>query len=172
MKTVFLDRDGVINKRLIGDYVKRIEEFEFLDGVLDAIKLLKEHNYRIIIITNQQGIGKKLMSEEDLNKIHSFMIKEIEKNGGKVDKIYYCPHLENENCNCRKPKPGMIEQALKDYPDINKENTFMIGDTESDVKLAKNAGLRSIIIGEEADPDFRFKSLLEATMFLVREEKW
>ncbi|HOJ49759.1 MAG TPA: HAD family hydrolase [Spirochaetota bacterium] len=167
MNTIFIDRDGVINKRLIGDYVKNINEFEFLDGVIEAIRILKKNGYRVIIITNQQGIGKGLMTLEDLEKIHSFMMKKIKEGGGDIDRIYFCPHLETDNCNCRKPKTGMIDQALKDYPDIKKEDCFMIGDTKSDIELAKNAGLKSILIGdEELDSDLKFSSLLDAVKFV------
>ncbi|MFA5541921.1 MAG: HAD-IIIA family hydrolase, partial [Bacteroidales bacterium] len=103
-KTLFLDRDGVINTRLVDDYVKTWKEFEFIEGVLEAISIFSKEFDRIFIVTNQQGIGKGIMSEEDLDKIHSRMIEEIEAKGGRIDKIYFCKHLAKENHIDRKPR--------------------------------------------------------------------
>ena len=107
--TLFLDRDGVINKKLEGRYVRDFSEFEFMEGTIDAISKLTNKFNRIIIITNQQGIGKGIMSDADLNILHTKMEERIEQLGGKINKIYYCPHLEELDCLCRKPRPGMIE---------------------------------------------------------------
>lgn len=168
MKTIFLDRDGVINERIVGDYVKRIEEFKFLNGVIEAIRILKENKYRLIVITNQQGIGKGIMSKDDLEEIHSYMLKRIREGGGDIDKIYFCPHLEADNCKCRKPKTGMIDMALKDFPDINLKESFLIGDTNSDIDLARKVGIKSILVGEEEiDSDFKFSTLLDAVKFIL-----
>ncbi len=141
-KAIFLDRDGVINKRLIGDYVKSIEEFQILPKVRETIIELKNKGYVIIIITNQQGIGKGLMSKEDLEFIHKYMVKEIPE----IDDIYYCPHLEG-TCNCRKPKPGMLINASKKW-NINFKNSWMIGDSESDILAGKSVGCKTIKIQE------------------------
>ena len=117
-RVLFLDRDGVINKRLIDEYVTTVEEFEFLPGVLEAISKLNSSFSRIFIVTNQQGIAKGLMTEVDLSEIHLNMLQQIAANGGKVDAVFYCPHMRNEGCDCRKPKIGMYEQALGSFPDI------------------------------------------------------
>ena len=119
LDTLFLDRDGVINVKLEARYVRNSNEFEFMQGALVAISKLSKLFKRILIVTNQQGIGKGIMTEDDLNLLHSFMTSEIGKLNGKIDKIYFCPHLDTENCNCRKPNPGMINQAIADFPDID-----------------------------------------------------
>ena len=111
--TLFLDRDGVINEKIDG-YVKTYSEFKFIDGVLESLKHLSEYFEKIIIVTNQQGIGKKLMTIDDLERLHKSMINEINLFGGRIDKIYYCPCLESENCGeCRKPKSGMLIDAKR-----------------------------------------------------------
>ena len=107
--TLFLDRDGVINKKLERRYVRNFSEFEFITGALKAISELSNLFTRIIIITNQQGVAKGIMSEADLIILHTHMQESIEHFGGKINKIYYCPHLEEIDCMCRKPKAGMIE---------------------------------------------------------------
>ena len=112
LDTLFLDRDGVINVKLDGQYVKNTDEFEFIKGAQVAISKLSNIFNRIIVVTNQQGIAKGIMSDKDLDALHEYMLLELEKNGGVIDKIYYCPHLSSENCNCRKPNPGMIQQAI------------------------------------------------------------
>ena len=142
--TLFLDRDGVINKKLDGKYVRNWEEFTFIPNVLNSISKLSRLFNRIIIITNQQGIGKGLMSKNDLLFLHQKMLKEIEKAGGKINKIYFCPHLETDNCNCRKPKIGMIEKAIQDFSSINIKKSYLIGDSPSDIKAGTKAGLHTI----------------------------
>ena len=142
--TLFLDRDGVINKKLDGKYVRNWEEFTFIPNVLNYISKLSQLFNRIIIITNQQGIRKGLMSENDLLFLHQKMLNEIEKVGGKINKIYFCPHLETDNCNCRKPRIGMIEKAIKDFPSINIKKSYLIGDSSSDIEAGKRAGLHTV----------------------------
>ena len=142
--TLFLDRDGVINKKLEGRYVRDWEEFEFMPKARFALSELSKKFERIIIITNQQGIGKGIMNKNDLHLLHQKMINEIEKKGGKIDKIYFCLHLEKDNCNCRKPKIGMIENAIKDFPSINIQNTYLIGDSPFDIQAGEKAGIKSI----------------------------
>jgi D-glycero-D-manno-heptose 1,7-bisphosphate phosphatase len=148
--TLFLDRDGVINKKLRGRYVRNFGEFDFIVGALDAISKLSNVFARIIIITNQQGISKKIMSESDLNILHTQMVNMIEEFGGKISKIYYCPHLEEADCICRKPKPGMIEHAIIDFPEIIIENSYLIGDSDSDIEAGKSMNLNTF----KVDNDF------------------
>ena len=117
--TLFLDRDGVINKKLENDYVKTIDEFEFLPQVLEAIKQFSSHFQKIVVVTNQQGISKKLMTENDLEKVHQYLLAEVNKYGGKIDAIYYAPQLAEENSVMRKPNIGMAMAAKKEFPSID-----------------------------------------------------
>lgn len=161
--TLFLDRDGVINVRLIDDYVKNINEFEFLPGVLDAFKIFTEKFGRIIIVTNQQGVGKGLMTLQDVDTVHQFMTKEIEAQKGRIDAIYVCPQLKSDPDNFRKPSPRMAYMAQHDFPEIDFDKSIMIGDSNSDIEFGKNAGMYTILIGDEpvkCKPDSKFESLL------------
>lgn len=147
--TLFLDRDGVINKRLVGDYVKKWEEFEFLENVPETIAFCAKRFKTIVVVTNQQGIGKKLMTEEDLHGIHHNMIKHIESKGGRIDKVYFCPHLKSENPYCRKPLPGMGLEAKKDFPTIDFSKSIMVGDSISDMEFGSALGMINVFITPE-----------------------
>lgn len=144
--TLFLDRDGVINRRPVDDYVKNWNEFEFLPGVLTALKFLSEFFGKIIVVTNQQGIAKGAMTIENLELVHRKMIEEVEKNGGRIDAVYFCPNLKNSENNCRKPRTAMAETAKKDFPEIDFEKSIMAGDMESDMVFGKNAGMKTVYI--------------------------
>tara|TARA_B110000444_G_C18625475_1_gene494252 strand:+ start:177 stop:680 length:504 start_codon:yes stop_codon:yes gene_type:complete len=144
LDTLFLDRDGVINIKLEGRYIRTANEFEFMQGALDAISKLTKLFKRILIVTNQQGIGKSIMTVDDLNLLHSFMASKIEKLNGKIDKIYFCPHLDTENCNCRKPNVGMINQAIADFPEIDRQNSYLIGDSDSDIEAGIRMNLNTV----------------------------
>ncbi len=149
LDTLFLDRDGVINKKLEGRYIRDFSELEFIEGAIDAISKLTNKFNRIIIVTNQQGIGKEIMSDYDLKILHAKMKQKIEYAGGKINKIYYCPHLEESDCSCRKPKPGMIEYALLDFPKIVIEKSYLIGDSESDIEAGKKMNLSAVKVDNE-----------------------
>ena len=157
--TLFLDRDGVINYKIENDYVKSIKDFKFIPEFIDVVKDLSLLFNRIIIITNQQGIGKGLMSISDLNEIHEYMLNTINDNNGKIDKIYFCPHLASENCLCRKPSPGMIQKAFQDYPDIDRSKSYFIGDSDSDMQAGKAEKLISIKVSSEFTVLHWFNSL-------------
>jgi histidinol-phosphate phosphatase family protein len=144
--TLFLDRDGVINRRPVDDYVKNWDEFEFLPGVLEAIKNLSGIFRKIIVVTNQQGIGKGLMTVEGLADIHQKMVLEIEKYGGRVDAVYFCPNLKGADENCRKPGIAMAELAKRDFPEIDFEKSIMAGDMESDMAFGRNAGMKTVFV--------------------------
>jgi D-glycero-alpha-D-manno-heptose 1-phosphate guanylyltransferase len=146
--TLFLDRDGVINRRIVDDYVKTPDQFEFLPGSLEAIAHFSSSFKRIVVVTNQQGIGKGLMTEGDLHLIHQKMIKEVELAGGQINEVFYCPALASDNNPCRKPDIGMALAAQKKYPDIRFDKCLMVGDTWSDIEFAKNAGMYSVRITE------------------------
>jgi histidinol-phosphate phosphatase family protein len=145
--TLFLDRDGVINVRFPGDYVKTVEEFEFLPGVKDAIASLSAVFGKIIVVTNQQGIAKGYYSHDDLAAIHAFMRTEVEKAGGRIDAVYYAHQLASENSPMRKPGIGMALQAQKDFPEIDFSRSLMVGDSDSDMEFAKRAGMNAFFVG-------------------------
>jgi D-glycero-D-manno-heptose 1,7-bisphosphate phosphatase len=115
-----------------------------MPGALFAIHKLSSIFKRILIVTNQQGIAKKVMTEQDLAHLHEEMLVEIEQVGGRIDRIYYCPHLASENCDCRKPKAGMIIKALQDFPDIDIKFSYLIGDSDSDIEVGKKQHLHTI----------------------------
>ncbi|MEJ2594995.1 MAG: HAD-IIIA family hydrolase [bacterium] len=174
--TLFLDRDGVINQRPPNDYVKDWAEFIFLPGVLEAMPLLTKNLRYIIVVTNQQGIGKNLMRVDDLMDIHNRMKDEIRRAGGHVDAIYFCPDLATKSANCRKPGLTMARLAQTDFPDINFEKSIMVGDTVTDMQFGKAAGMLTILVGnpDESIPsgmaDLRFDSLLEFAKSLVAND--
>lgn len=149
--TLFLDRDGVINERIFGDYVKTPKEFKFLPGVLDAFSKFSAQFKYIFIVTNQQGIDKGIMSVKDLNEIHQWMTKQIEDNRGRVTAIFYAPELKSNPNHSRKPKPDMALKAKTAYPDIDFNKSIMIGDTDSDIKFGKNLGMKTIRIKYEPE---------------------
>jgi histidinol-phosphate phosphatase family protein len=163
--TLFLDRDGVINKKLDNDYVKHWIEFEFLEGVFEALKKLNSVFGTIVVVTNQQGIGKKLYRTEDLNLIHKNMLYEIEFYGGRIDKVYFSPYLEAEKHPTRKPGTGMALMAQKDHPEIDFSKSIIVGDSLSDMELGRALGMKTVYISEtkKQDPkiDYHFTSLKE-----------
>lgn len=147
---LFLDRDGVINKRPPNDYVKKPEEFIFIPGAVEAIKKLSALFDYVIVVTNQQGIGKGVMSEDDLAEVHHKMKRLVEKAGGRIDRVYYCPDLATKEENCRKPALAMANRAKEDFPELNFAKSVMVGDTETDILFGKNAGMKSILIDRKA----------------------
>ena len=142
--TLFLDRDGVVNVWLPGDYVKSWEEFRFNDGFLDFIGRYSKNFKHIFIVTNQRGVGKGLMTMDQLENIHARMIQAINDAGGRIDRIYLCTATSDSD-PMRKPNPGMAIQAMKDYPDISMERSLMIGDQPSDRSFADNCGMRFML---------------------------
>jgi len=149
--TLFLDRDGVINKKLPGRYVTNWDEFEFIPKALEAIVSFSQIFKYIVIVTNQQGIGKELMTDEDLQKVHARMIDEIMKKGGYIDQVYYCPYLAQEDPMCRKPNPGMAFQAAEDFDDIEFKKSIMIGDSLSDMQFGKQLGMYTILVNNSSN---------------------
>lgn len=137
-RVVFLDRDGVINKDL-PDYIKSWEEFEFLPGSIEAIRLLNSKGFATIIITNQSAINRNMISKQGLEHIHALMKKAIKSGGGEIKDIFFCPHTPEEGCDCRKPEPGLIYQAQKKYQ-IDLPASIMVGDNAKDIECARRAG--------------------------------
>jgi len=144
--TLFLDRDGVINQRIPGDYIKTVEEFEFIPGSLEAIVRFRSMFHRIVVVTNQQGIGKGRMTEAQLSEVHEHMISEVKKAGGRIDKVYHCPKLAREEPLCRKPNIGMAIEAQSDFPGIDFKKSIIVGDSISDMKFGKRLGMKTVFI--------------------------
>lgn len=138
--TLLLDRDGTINVHIIGDYVRKWGDFEFIPIALETMPYFAKHFKHIFIVTNQRGIGKGKYTEEDLADVHQKMVAEIEKVGGRIDGIYYCTSLTEEDIR-RKPGRGMFDDILRDHPDVDPAKTIMIGDGDVDKDFAKNCGI-------------------------------
>lgn len=152
--SLFLDRDGVINKKIDDDYVRSINQFEWLPGVQDAIGQLSALFGKIIIITNQQGVGKGLMTGEAVEFIHDHIINTISLAGGKIDAVYYAPHLKSDNSEFRKPNTGMALLAKNDFPTIDFSKSIMVGDSMSDMEFGRKAGMRTVfILNGKKSPD-------------------
>jgi len=166
--TLFLDRDGVINVEKKEHYVLNLSEFIFLPNVEQAIKILSEIFGLILIVSNQRGVAKQLMTLEDLHDVHAYMMKEINLNGGRINKIYFCTDLDNSSPN-RKPNAGMAWQAKKDFPQIDFSKSIMAGNKLSDMQFARNAGMHSLFIASTNPEiilphkliDARYNSLFE-----------
>lgn len=169
--TLFLDRDGTINRRLINDYVKNIGEFEFLPKALEGIYELSPLFETIVIVTNQQCIGKEIISHEELAEVHNYMMQGITSANGRIDQIYYCPELAAFNPICRKPNPGMALQAKEDFPQIEFEKSIMVGDTLSDMQFGKQLGMKTVLIldGTNAniEADLKVPNLKNLASYLI-----
>ena len=174
-KAIFLDRDGTLN--LDTHYAHKVEDMKILPGVVDGLKIMKRYGYKLIVVTNQGGIGKGLYKEEDVHKFHDAMIRELERDGVKIDAFYFCPHHPStSDCECRKPKTGMIDQAIKEFG-IDTSKSFMIGDNESDIGVGHKAGCKAILVKtgnyknrENLIPDYTAVDLVDAAGWIVEEE--
>ncbi len=151
-RVLFLDRDGVINRKPPeGGYVKSWEEFKFLPGVRKALRLLKDRGFQIIVATNQRGVSLGELQEPDLLAIHSRMQAELEKAGARIDAVYYCPH-DYDSCKCRKPEIGLFLQAKRDFPRLEFRQSFLAGDSITDMQAAARLGCRKILIAKKNSP--------------------
>lgn len=162
---LFLDRDGVINTRKTDGYIRSVEEFEFLPGACSAIAELSSIFKHVFVVTNQQGIGKGIMTESNLSDIHRYMKKQVEANGGRITECYHAPNLHGENNILRKPGTGMGLLAQKDFPEVNFSKSIMIGDSDTDIQFGMKLGMKTvrILTGEKiiAPADLSVKSLEE-----------
>lgn len=174
---IFLDRDGTIN--VDTEYLHEPEKFKLLSGVLPGLKKMQDMGFRLIIVTNQAGIGLGYFTKEDFYRINRRMFQLLAKQNIQIDKIYFCPHNITENCNCRKPKTGLIERAQQDL-NIDMSHSFMIGDTTIDILTGKNAGLKTILVetgkgGKDGkyrvQADFIAKDLLAAAEWILALER-
>lgn len=173
-RTLFLDRDGVINVRIPDDYVRNVNEFKFVDGVLDALKILSLIFKKIIVVTNQQGIGKGLLTEKELKTVHDHMLNEITATGGRIDRIYVSTDLKNTGSFTRKPAVGMGLAARKEFPSIRFRHSIMVGDTFSDMLFGHRLGMLTVLASNDSYEikrsaeitNLRFDSLLDFARFI------
>ncbi|MCX5686369.1 MAG: D-glycero-beta-D-manno-heptose 1,7-bisphosphate 7-phosphatase [Candidatus Omnitrophica bacterium] len=185
MKAVFIDRDGVINRDPGGwtkyNYVTRWSEFQFIPGATEAISKLNRNGFEIIVISNQAGVNKGYFSREELKTVTKRMLEEINKNGGRIEEVYYCIHRDEDNCDCRKPKTGLLEKAAAKFG-IELDKTYFIGDSEVDVVAGRRAGCKTIFVlsgktslGEmekwREKPDYIFNDLMGAVDWMLKKEK-
>jgi len=146
---IILDRDGVLNEKAPrANYVRTWEEFKWLPGAKEALRALNQAGYRIIIVSNQAGVARGAMTEAGLLEIHRRMVKDVEHAGGRIDAIYYCPHDWDAGCECRKPAPGMLFQAQRDF-NLDLSRTLFVGDDERDAQTADAAGCRSAMVSDQ-----------------------
>jgi D-glycero-D-manno-heptose 1,7-bisphosphate phosphatase len=178
-KVVFLDRDGVIN-RDSPDYIKSWPEFEFLPGSLEALKKLTVNGFVVIVITNQSVIHRKMISQKALEYIHDMMKKTVLSMGGEIKDVFFCPHIPEDGCDCRKPNPGLILKAEKKHR-IDLKMSIMVGDSAKDIECARNAGCGAAILVKSGNdvtaekqlkekmirPDVIVRDLLEAAHWII-----
>ena len=171
IKVIFLDRDGVINEEV--GYLHKIKDFKFINGVMDSCNYFLSLGYQIIVVTNQSGIGRGLYKEEDFQIVNEWMLGKFEQQGVSILDVFFCPHGPNDNCYCRKPKPGLFIDAMKKY-DIDMKKSWMIGDKEADIEAANNAGIIQTILvksghkinEEKTSATFILDSILNAQSIL------
>jgi len=176
--SLFLDRDGVINRRRFMDYVRTGRQFRFLPGVTQAIADLSKLFGHIFVVTNQQGIGKGLMTEENLAEVHETMLKGIQEAGGRITRVYHSPYLEKENHIFRKPRPGMALKAREDFQGVDFTKSIMVGDSLTDMEFGKNLDMVTVFIQAKRTKhplpdkiDFIFRSLSDFAAELTEREK-
>ena len=170
-RAVFLDRDGVINRKAPeGEYVTRWENFEFLPGVAEAIASVNRAGWRVIVVTNQRCIAKGLATAGEVEAIHRRMREELAKMGARVDGVYYCPHDREPACSCRKPEPGLLLAAAREF-EVDLSASWVVGDSETDVEAGRRVGCRTVrIVADTAranSGDIVARSLFEACQGLL-----
>jgi histidinol-phosphate phosphatase family protein len=176
-KVIFIDRDGVINHDPIGDYVKSWEEFEFIPGALEALKILTKKGFSVLIVSNQAGIGDGVYSQTSLDEITEKMLSSFRRAGARIHSVHYCVHGKEAGCECRKPKTGLFQRASRGLT-LNRKETFFIGDKATDIQAGKDFGLRTVLVrtghGERdleknpsLRPDYIAADLREAVRWLV-----
>ncbi len=183
MKLAFLDRDGVISIFTPNDYIKKWNEFQFLPDAIEGLQMLVKNGFRIVIVSNQAGVGRNVFSEDDLKDITENMLAELKKQGIEIFKVYYCIHTPEDNCNCRKPKTGMMEKFISEYGDFERSKAFFVGDSDVDVEIGVKTGLKTILVlsgktknteeieGWKYQPDFIAANLKEAAQIIVKESQ-
>lgn len=172
--TLFLDRDGVINERIMGGYVMSTDEFHFLPRVPEAIAHFNQFFGRVVVVTNQQCIGKKLTTERNISNLHAYMLEELRNAKAQLDAIYVAGELKADPDNTRKPKPAMAHKAQAQFPEIDFMKAVMVGDTDSDIHFGTNLGMYTVRIKTEepigVEADLTVKSLYEFAELLKNEK--
>lgn len=180
-RAIFLDRDGTLNYDS-EDYIKNVSEFVIFPFTIDALKILENLGYKLIVITNQSIIARKLASQQDVESVNNFLKNQLSKAGIALDAIYYCPHHPDDNCSCRKPGTGNILKAVEDF-NIDLSGSYFIGDSERDIEAGAKAGCKTILvltgfrpITKEAAmewsvaPDFVVENILDAAQLIEKFE--
>ena len=177
---VFLDRDGVINRNRGGDYVRTVDQFEFLPSAFEGLARLKEAGCTVVVVSNQACVGKGLVSLEELERINDKMLRTISEHGGEIAAVYYCTHRKDEGCTCRKPQTGLFARAVQELG-ISIDGSYFVGDALADLQAGVNAGCRTVIVltGRasaseietwERKPDFIAEDLPSAVEWILRQE--
>ena len=148
--SLFLDRDGVLNERIVDGYVTQRDELKIIDNTLSALMICQQFFGWIFVVTNQQCIGKGVCSANTIDDIHLYISNLFQEQGVKIDAVYCCPHLASQNCDCRKPKIGLALQAKNDFPEIEFSKSLMVGDQLSDLMFGKNCNMKTVLVGEHA----------------------
>lgn len=184
---VFLDRDGTLNVEV--GYIRNVEDLVLIDGAAEAVRKLNQAGIAAILVTNQTGAARGYYAESHIHALHARLLKLLKAENAHLDQIYYCPHLEegtvppfNKVCDCRKPEIGMVEQAYAEHPELDKSQSFVIGDKATDVELARNCGAKGILVttgygtavlkGEYqhiVEPDFQAPSIVEAVDWILQQ---
>jgi histidinol-phosphate phosphatase family protein len=159
-RAIFLDRDGVINKKR-DDYVKSINELEIFPFVASAIKKLNNANFKVVVITNQSAINRNIITHKKVEQIHLTIQNYLKKNQSFIDAFYYCPHKPDENCICRKPKPGLLIKAIQDFK-INPKESWMIGDSNSDLESGRLVGCNVMKINNHVNLEKAVEIIIES----------
>jgi|SRR6516162_5176515 D-glycero-D-manno-heptose 1,7-bisphosphate phosphatase len=172
-KAVFLDRDGVINRKAPeGQYVTTLAEFHLLPGALDALAELTRADYRIFIVTNQRGIARGHVLQKDVDEIHEYLVSEATQAGACINSIYVCPHDYSDQCDCRKPRPGMLLRAAREHS-LRLEECWMVGDSISDIEAGRASGCKTIYVGVDhrLDAEAIATDLAQAVRYILQSSR-
>lgn len=180
-RAIFLDRDGVINASPKNRFVTRWSEFQFLPGALEALKSLHDHQELCMVVSNQSGVGRKVMSQRTLTEINRRMVKAVGRHGGRIQAVFTCPHRPGEGCSCRKPRLGMIRRAVQRFS-IDLRHSVVVGDSSRDIRMGRLAGCRTLLVlsgkldqkgalALSVKPDRIVKDLSSAVRWILRKSR-
>jgi D-glycero-D-manno-heptose 1,7-bisphosphate phosphatase len=176
-KVVFLDRDGTIN--VDAGFVHKIDDWEWCAGAIEALKKLQDSGFKLVVVTNQSGIGHGLYTEKNMNDVHTFLESELKKHGVSLAAIFFCPHKRDAGCDCRKPRAGMIDGLEEKIGNVDFNNSWIVGDKAADIGFGKNMHVKTALIKSkyweedelEYKPDIIVESLLEATKTIINSDE-